>query len=70
MALPKRRHSQSRRNKRRNHQGISVSSIAIVTCSRCSAAIRPHNACSSCGFYKGRKIDHTVKQQDKSKAKG
>jgi|LSQX01.3.fsa_nt_gb large subunit ribosomal protein L32 len=70
MALPKRRHSKSRRNKKRTHQGIPLDSIAVVTCSRCSAAIRPHNACSSCGYYKGRQVDHTVKQKDKSKARG
>ena len=62
MALPKRRHSNSRTGKRRNHQGVAV--LPAVRCDNCDAWVRPHNACSKCGYYKGRKVDHTVTLED------
>ncbi len=58
MAVPKRRTSKSRRNKRRTHQGLSVP--VLVECSNCGAMIRPHNTCYKCGYYQGEKVDHTV----------
>ncbi len=67
MALPKRRHSKSRSNKRRNHQSLPVDA-AVVTCAKCGAPVAPHNACRACGYYKGRKVDHTVKEKDKAKS--
>ncbi len=66
MALPKRRHSKSRRNKRRTHQKLS-GTVSVVKCAKCGAAVLPHNACGQCGFYKGRKVDHTVKEEEKSR---
>jgi large subunit ribosomal protein L32 len=68
MALPKRRHSKSRRDKRRTHQGVR-GDLSIVRCSNCGAAVLPHNACGECGFYKGRKIDHTVTERKKEREK-
>ncbi len=65
MALPKRRHSKSRRNKRRTHQGLPTT-MPIMKCAKCGAAVLPHNACGECGFYKGRKVDHTVKEKEKT----
>ncbi len=58
MAVPKKKTSKSRRNKRRTHQGLSIP--ALVKCSNCGAMIRPHNACHKCGYYQGEKVDHTV----------
>ena len=51
-AVPKRRISRTRRDKRRTHWKISPS--ARSTCSNCGAPARPHRVCSSCGFYRGR----------------
>ncbi len=65
MGLPKRRHSRSRRNKRRTHQKLSVP--ALVECSHCHTMILPHNACHNCGYYQGEKVDHTVEQEEKRK---
>lgn len=65
MALPKRRHSQSRRNKRRTHQKLSVP--ALVECAHCHTMILPHNACQKCGYYQGEKVDHTVQEEEKRK---
>ena len=64
MALPKRRHSKARRNKKRTHQ--TVAAPAVTTCGKCGASVLPHNACGECGYYKGRKVDHTVKEEQKA----
>lgn len=61
MAVPKRKVSKSRRNKRRTHQGVSVANL--VECSNCGVMIRGHNACHKCGYYQGEKIDHTVEEE-------
>ncbi len=54
MALPKRKTSKSRRDKRRTHQ--KVSAPALSTCPECGEAVKPHHACPSCGSYKGRTV--------------
>jgi large subunit ribosomal protein L32 len=54
MALPKRKKSKSRRDKRRTHQKTSAPNLA--NCPECGEAKLPHHACPSCGYYKGRKV--------------
>ncbi|MFQ5636506.1 MAG: 50S ribosomal protein L32 [bacterium] len=54
MALPKRRQSKSRRDKRRTHWKIS--SPNVTECSHCHQPKLPHRACPNCGYYKGRSI--------------
>ncbi len=49
MALPKRRHSRTRRDKRRTHWKLAAPSMA--TCSQCGARKLPHRVCPSCGHY-------------------
>ncbi len=61
MAVPKRKTSKSRRNKRRTHHALNAPTL--VECSNCEAMIRPHNACHKCGYYQGEKVDHTVEQE-------
>ncbi len=65
MPLPKRRHSVTRRNKRRTNQGLVAPTL--TTCPQCKTAIRTHNACQKCGYYGGRKVDHTIKEETKKK---
>jgi large subunit ribosomal protein L32 len=68
MAHPKRRHSKSRRDKRRTHQKISAPQMD--RCSKCGAVKSTHRVCPSCGYYRGKKIlDVEKKQQKKSKKK-
>ncbi len=62
MALPKRRHSKARKRKKRTHQGVVVPSI--THCPQCDAPVLAHNACGKCGHYKGRKIDHTISEEE------
>ncbi|MBW2620099.1 MAG: 50S ribosomal protein L32 [Deltaproteobacteria bacterium] len=57
MAVPKRKTSKSKRNKRRTHQKITGPNL--TTCPKCGDARLPHHACSSCGTYKGRTVIET-----------
>jgi len=52
--LPKRRHSISRRNKRRSHDRLTLPNLS--TCPKCNEPRLPHRACPSCGYYKGRLV--------------
>ncbi len=55
MAVPKRRVSKARRDKRRS----SVWKLEMpnfTKCSHCGELAMPHRACGNCGFYKGREV--------------
>lgn len=54
MAVPKKRNTKSRRDKKRMH--LFIKSPSLVTCSKCGKKTRPHIACPFCGFYKGREV--------------
>jgi large subunit ribosomal protein L32 len=47
MAVPKRKKSKSRRDKRRTHQKAAVPNL--TSCPQCGEARLPHHACPSCG---------------------
>jgi large subunit ribosomal protein L32 len=57
MAVPKRKTSKSKRDKRRTHKKISGPSLS--PCPECGEALQPHHACPSCGAYKGRAVVDT-----------
>jgi len=57
MALPKRKTSKSRRDKRRTHYKASAPPMA--KCSNCGETCRPHNICPNCGYYNGKKVIET-----------
>ncbi len=54
MAVPKRKTSKSRRNKRRAHW--KMKSMHLVECPRCLEYKLPHRVCMKCGFYKDRNV--------------
>ena len=54
MALPKRRHSPTRRDKSRTHQKLAIRQTR--RCTQCGRPRLPHRACPHCGYYKGRLI--------------
>ncbi len=54
MAVPKRKTSKSRRDKRRTHKKIQAPNLS--TCEQCGEAKLPHHTCPSCGTYKGRTV--------------
>lgn len=55
MAVPKKRQSPSRRNKRRA-QHDRVAAPAVVICSNCSEPKLAHRVCPACGHYAGQKV--------------
>lgn len=55
MAVPKRKVSQARRDKRRSSVW-KLEAPALAKCSQCGEYKLPHKVCGSCGFYKGKEI--------------
>ena len=53
MANPKRRHSKSRRDKRRANWKLTAPQL--VECPQCHT-LGPHRACPECGYYKNREV--------------
>jgi large subunit ribosomal protein L32 len=49
MAVPKRKTSKARRNKRRAH--LHLTAPNLVECPVCHSWDRPHRVCSVCGTY-------------------
>ena len=55
MAVPKRKSSKARKNKRRSNVW-KISAPAFSKCPNCGALTVPHRVCKNCGFYKGREV--------------
>ena len=55
MAVPKRKTSKARRDKRRNNLW-KLEAPALVKCPACGDFKRPHRVCPSCGQYNGREV--------------
>jgi len=54
MAVPKRKKSKSKRDKRRTHQKLTPPGLSV--CPQCGEAVQPHHMCAGCGAYKGKTI--------------
>jgi large subunit ribosomal protein L32 len=54
MAVPKRKTSKSRKNKRRSHDRLAAP--PTTKCSNCGQAKLPHSVCPNCGHYAGREV--------------
>ncbi|MBT5807857.1 50S ribosomal protein L32 [Candidatus Uhrbacteria bacterium] len=52
MSVPASKKSNSAAKRRRSH--IHVDPVNLGNCEKCKKPVRPHHACNSCGFYKGR----------------
>jgi len=57
MPNPKRRHSKSRRNKRRTHDRLSLPTL--VPCPQCHQMKPSHHICPNCGYYGGKEVIET-----------
>jgi large subunit ribosomal protein L32 len=57
MAVPKRKHSNSRTGKRRSQDGKKPRQLEY--CDKCSTAVPSHTVCPNCGYYMGRKVMDT-----------
>jgi large subunit ribosomal protein L32 len=55
MAVPKRKTSKARRDKRRSSVW-KLDAPNLIECKQCHAKIMPHRVCSSCGYYNGKEV--------------
>ena len=55
MAVPKRKTSKQRKNKRRA-SSYRLNKVTIVECPQCHAPKQPHRICTECGYYKNREV--------------
>ncbi|MCG8590367.1 MAG: 50S ribosomal protein L32 [Proteobacteria bacterium] len=60
MAVPKRRTSKARRDKRRSHDGLKAPAASV--CPSCGATKLPHRVCASCGTYRDRAVIETEEE--------
>ncbi|MBN2406747.1 MAG: 50S ribosomal protein L32 [Elusimicrobia bacterium] len=60
MAVPKRRQSLSRTNKRRSAKKIS--NIQYSICPQCGSTKLPHRICGECGYYNKKQIINKDKE--------
>ena len=67
MAVPKSRHTKSKRNRRRSH--ISLKAPVLISCSKCGTSVLPHTLCSNCGYYKGREIINVLEKLEAKEKK-
>ena len=57
MAVPKRRTSRAKRDKRRSHDALSVPARSL--CPQCNEPKLPHRVCRNCGTYRRREVVRT-----------
>ncbi|MDZ4658998.1 MAG: 50S ribosomal protein L32 [Bythopirellula sp.] len=57
MAVPKRKHSNSRTGKRRSHDFLTARQLQA--CPKCSTPAPSHAVCPNCGHYQGRAMVET-----------
>ena len=54
MAVPKRKMSKARRDRRRANWKLSVP--GMVECPQCHELKMPHRDCTECGYYDGKQV--------------
>jgi large subunit ribosomal protein L32 len=54
MAVPKRKTSKQRKNKRRTHYKLEVP--GMNACPNCGELRKSHHVCANCGFYDGKDV--------------
>jgi len=67
MAVPKQRHNQSRKNRRRGN--IFIKAPALVKCAKCGKPVLPHTICGYCGYYKGTEVVNVMAKLEKKEQK-
>ena len=55
MAVPKKKTSKARRDKRRSSVW-KLTAPALAVCSKCGEYTSPHRICKNCGYYDGREV--------------
>lgn len=54
MAVPKRKTSKARRDKRRANWKLTIP--GMVKCPQCHEYKMPHRVCKACGYYNGKEV--------------
>jgi len=67
MAVPKKRGTKSKRDKRRLH--IFLKEPGLTKCQKCGVLRLSHSACLSCGYYKGNQVIDVLAKLDKKERK-
>jgi large subunit ribosomal protein L32 len=67
MAVPKKKHTKSRRNKRRGN--IFLTPPALTICPKCKKPVLPHTVCFNCGYYKGVEVIDVLKKLTRKERK-
>jgi large subunit ribosomal protein L32 len=67
MAVPKQKHTKSRRDKTRSHIFLKTPSFNI--CPKFGKPILPHAVCFNCGYYKGAEVIDVLKKLTKKERK-
>ena len=67
MAVPKKRTTKSKRDKRRFN--IFLKKPLLVKCKKCGKEVLPHTVCSFCGYYKGKEIIDVLGKLDRKEKK-
>ena len=67
MAVPKQKHTKSRRNKRRSHHALGKQGFSI--CPKCKETVLPHHLCQNCGSYSGREVVDVLAKLTKKERK-
>ena len=66
MPNPKRKHSKTRRDKRRGaNSKMPVPNLSI--CQQCKKLMLPHRVCPHCGYYNGRPVVVVEVKEEKKK---
>jgi large subunit ribosomal protein L32 len=66
MALPKRKHSKSRRDKRRGaNSKLFAANLSI--CPQCKKKRLAHRVCPHCGYYNGKPVVVVEAKEEKKK---
>ncbi len=61
------RHTKSHTKNRRSHHALKTTNFA--KCENCKEPKIRHTVCSSCGFYRGKKILDLIKKEEKKQKK-
>lgn len=67
MAVPKSRHTKSKKGRRRAHIFLKVPNL--VACLKCGKEILPHVVCGHCGYYEGREVIDVLGKLEKKERK-
>jgi len=63
MPHPKKRTTKSAKNQRRSHHALKK--VNLIKCGKCGKSIKPHHACSNCGYYNGKEVIDVMKKLSK-----